>query len=428
MSDWEPTEPNSTWLEDSLKVALTSLYDPSVMRTSLLIKVFGLGNKIDPVSALRDLLTHAIESFRPDQNTPRSSRAWRAYYILRRRYLEQISQYVVATDIGLSVRQLQREEKTARQILADHLWTRHNLNQKTAELEVLITADIEQAKPEHAGAKTREQELEILVASVPIEFTDIGKLIGEVLDTIHLLLAFSQVTIEGLPFEHLLQIPIKARILRQALLNILLFQSRAVHGGKIVLNAQSLSDFLVMEVRGIILDGSKPLSLNELSSNLASAEQLIILCQGKLETMIEQGPEPVLSTCIFLPLNQGIPILVIDDNADALQLFERYFTGTPYRFYGVRDASQASAMAKEIRPAAIILDVMMPDKDGWNLLGQLRLHPATQGIPVIICTILAQRDLALALGADDFLRKPVSRQTLLAALDRLLASQSTTSG
>jgi CheY-like chemotaxis protein len=107
---------------------------------------------------------------------------------------------------------------------------------------------------------------------------------------------------------------------------------------------------------------------------------------------------------------------------------ERYLAGTPYRFAGVRDTRNAVAMAEKIRPGAIVLDVMMPEKDGWNLLGQFRQHPAIKDIPVIVCTILAQRDLALALGADDFLRKPVSRQILLAALGCLLASQSKASG
>jgi len=64
------------------------------------------------------------------------------------------------------------------------------------------------------------------------------------------------------------------------------------------------------------------------------------------------------------------------------------------------------------------LDVMLPGIDGWELLGQLREHPQTSCIPVVVCTILPQEPLALALGAAAFLRKPVSREALLSALDR----------
>jgi CheY-like chemotaxis protein len=62
----------------------------------------------------------------------------------------------------------------------------------------------------------------------------------------------------------------------------------------------------------------------------------------------------------------------------------------------------------------------MPQTDGWRVLSQLRQHPLTSHIPVIVCTILVQEALALSLGACAFLRKPVTRQAFLAALDRLV--------
>jgi CheY-like chemotaxis protein len=67
-----------------------------------------------------------------------------------------------------------------------------------------------------------------------------------------------------------------------------------------------------------------------------------------------------------------------------------------------------------------VLDVMMPGRDGWTLLGQLREHPGTCDIPVVVCTILSQEGLATALGAADYVRKPVSRSQFLAVLDRLM--------
>lgn len=74
-------------------------------------------------------------------------------------------------------------------------------------------------------------------------------------------------------------------------------------------------------------------------------------------------------------------------------------------------------MAQESPPRIIVLDVMMPEIDGWEVLGRLRQHPLTSHIPIIICTILAEEELALSLGASGFLRKPVSREAFLGALD-----------
>jgi CheY-like chemotaxis protein len=68
----------------------------------------------------------------------------------------------------------------------------------------------------------------------------------------------------------------------------------------------------------------------------------------------------------------------------------------------------------------VLLDVMMPEVDGWELLGQLRQNPATSHLPVVVCTILPQEELARSLGANAFLQKPISRDDFLRVLDELL--------
>ena len=115
---------------------------------------------------------------------------------------------------------------------------------------------------------------------------------------------------------------------------------------------------------------------------------------------------------------ERLPVLVIDDNVDTLQLMQRYLSNSRYHFVGASDPEQALALAEELSPAIIVLDVMLPGVDGWELLGRLREHPKTSEIPVIVCTILPQRQLALMLGAAEFIRKPVTRRILLSALDR----------
>jgi CheY-like chemotaxis protein len=113
-------------------------------------------------------------------------------------------------------------------------------------------------------------------------------------------------------------------------------------------------------------------------------------------------------------------VLVIDDNADALQLAARCLIGSRYTFVGSRDPEQGLLVAARVAPCAIVLDVVLPGIDGWELLGRLRTHPATANIPVIVATILPQEQLALALGAAAFLRKPLSREALLTTLDELI--------
>jgi CheY-like chemotaxis protein len=150
------------------------------------------------------------------------------------------------------------------------------------------------------------------------------------------------------------------------------------------------------------------------------AHRLAELCGAKLTHTIDQVS---FDATVTLPELEQWPVLAIDDNADTLQLLERYTSGTRYRLVGTQDPERALALAEQILPQLIVLDVMMPQTDGWRVLSQLRQHPLTSSIPVIVCTILAQEALALSLGASAFVRKPVTRQEFLTALDRQCATR-----
>ena len=75
-------------------------------------------------------------------------------------------------------------------------------------------------------------------------------------------------------------------------------------------------------------------------------------------------------------------------------------------------------MAGKVQPSLIFLDVMMHNVDGWQVLSELHHDPATSHIPVVVCTVLPLEEMALALGANAFLQKPVSQQQFLRVLDR----------
>ena len=97
-------------------------------------------------------------------------------------------------------------------------------------------------------------------------------------------------------------------------------------------------------------------------------------------------------------------------------MLDRYLTGLDLHVVAAGNGPAGLALARELAPAAIVLDVMMPDVDGWEVLQTLRTQPETRGIPVIICSVFDDPELAAALGASHFLSKPVSREALLAAL------------
>jgi CheY-like chemotaxis protein len=127
----------------------------------------------------------------------------------------------------------------------------------------------------------------------------------------------------------------------------------------------------------------------------------------------EAGPGRVVS----LHMSALCPtIMVIDDNAGFRELMETYLAASGCRMTAVRGARDALRLAQESAPDAVILDVMMPDMDGWEFLQRLRSHPQTTSIPVIVCSVISNPDLAYSLGASAVLTKAVSQQDLLAAL------------
>jgi CheY-like chemotaxis protein len=110
----------------------------------------------------------------------------------------------------------------------------------------------------------------------------------------------------------------------------------------------------------------------------------------------------------------------VEDNHSVVALFRRYLTGHGYRLVPIEDAPGALQAIAKIRPEAIILDVMMRSVDGWQVLQGLKSDPSLAPIPVVVCSVLDDPELAFSIGAQAYLRKPVRPAQLLECLAGLL--------
>ena len=90
-----------------------------------------------------------------------------------------------------------------------------------------------------------------------------------------------------------------------------------------------------------------------------------------------------------------------------------------YYVVGALNADEGIRKAKEINPFAITLDIMMPEKDGWEVLGHLKADPVTRHIPIIVISIIDNKELGFSLGAFDYLVKPFDKEAALAVLKRI---------
>lgn len=116
-----------------------------------------------------------------------------------------------------------------------------------------------------------------------------------------------------------------------------------------------------------------------------------------------------------LPAVSGsqVQILSIDDDPDVIEILRKYLIPEGYSIIGALSGDEGLELAAKMKPALITLDIMMPKKDGWQVLRELKQNAATREIPVIIHSIVDNRPLALSLGAVDVMMKPTDPKRLL---------------
>jgi PAS domain S-box-containing protein len=111
-------------------------------------------------------------------------------------------------------------------------------------------------------------------------------------------------------------------------------------------------------------------------------------------------------------------LLVIDDDPEARNLMRRFLGKEGFRIEEAADGEAGIRRARELRPDVITLDVLMPGMDGWAVLAALKGDPALADIPVILATIVDEEHLGFALGASEYLTKPIDREHLIAVLEK----------
>lgn len=352
---------------------------------------------------LHHVLTRVINDLDPGPRAPAFSHEWRRHRLMALRYQDGHPPQAVADELSISRRHFYREHQAALKAVADILWERYQAQTHAPQppapdrLELLR---LEEARIAQAWRYTLVQDV---VAGVVSVLSD--------------MLRQRQLDVQlDLP-DALGDIQIDRGLLRQVLLGTLGFMiehsQRATLG--LCARAESQAVHLSMTVAPptALHAGSEPL----IQERLAAFEEMAKLGGLHIETV--RAENSIAGFTLRLPVHAQRTVLVVDDNADVLELFRRYLSAHDYQARTAQTAQAALAQARQLRPYAITLDLMMPDEDGWDVLQKLLNEPDTRHIPVIVCSVLKQKELALSLGATAFLEKPVTEQSLLAALDAL---------
>lgn len=241
--------------------------------------------------------------------------------------------------------------------------------------------------------------------------------------------------------------------LRQVLINLAGNAIKFTHQGGVILRAECVGDalFIAVEDTGIGIadeeqehifgefyqsDQSNTRAAGGTGLGLAISRRLVNLLGGRLTlrsargagstftvvlpalTMAHVAPSP-LAAGAAAAARDGNRVLLIDDDPEMVVLLERGLEGSHWTVIGALSADEGLEKARALQPDAILLDVMMPETDGWRTLHRLTSDPDLSRIPVIMHTIVADQALGFSLGATDYLVKPVERRHLLGALNRL---------
>lgn len=120
---------------------------------------------------------------------------------------------------------------------------------------------------------------------------------------------------------------------------------------------------------------------------------------------------------------KGTRVLCIDDDPDVIEILTKYLVPEGYSVLGAMSGDEGIKMALEQKPALITLDIMMPHKDGWQVLRELKANSELREIPVIIHSIIDNKPLAMSLGAIDVVAKPAEPKRLLTLVQRAANSR-----
>ncbi len=391
--------------QEELGKALPNLYDLAFLETSPLTACIQ-GNASVGVSrgrALRKSIADAIESLRPPDGTPSDDAAWRPYRILDARYIAGLSHTEIEEELFLGKSQYYREHARAMEALSAILWRAWGL-ERVAEDVPAKELSKEPGDPDELALA----EMAELVRQEEPRRVNLVELLG---DIIALLASTGQgrdvrIVLRG--DRQCLPVLGSPGALRQCLLLAISQTLSALASGFVYLDLRLQGDRATIQIKpeGVIGPDGPP--------SYATVGAFVRVAGGCLA--LETGCTPPSVGLAFPALLDERVALLVDNSSELADLFSRYLEDEPWTLVHARTAEQALEICHRQSPALILLDVLMPHRDGWDLLSQLKSAPDTMHIPVVICSVLNQPQLALSLGAVGYLRKPVSQESLRAAL------------
>lgn len=361
------------WTHDVLK----ALFDPTELQRLAQLPI--AQRRFADGAALRKSILKIIEQLRPSANISARSSAWRTYNILDMRYLQGLTQGEVAAQTHMTTRNVRYEQQKAIRAVATLLFS---------------------AFPERS-------ELLSPVFNQRSSFADVMEVLHGAMNVLDAVLVRQNLRINVSFPEALPPICAHPMHLRQLLICALGWLTADMHDCKLDIRISTSSNQVLIHLQ-------KPAM-----TEYPAVEELDDVCRlaNGMQANVEVPNDNALY--IMLPIQASLRVLIIDDDPEAAELARRYLISSSdikFEVVSTTQPGEAIKIAHSFKPACVLLDLMMPERDGWEVLSLLKTTPDTRAIPVIISSVLKEHRLSLALGASAVLHKPYSAAQLITTL------------
>jgi len=375
---------------EQVKEALEKLYDFQALQENSLTQQFD-SQKSDPTTTgthqLRSQLIDAIETLNPGQNVAAHSGTVRIYNLIYMHYVGRLTIQQVAWEIGVSLRQAYRDLRRGQELVSAVLW--HKLHTETDLPNQDTSVNAELTRLEDNTSVTVLQDL-LDTAIRPVQI-----LADKYNIAIHVEASPNPIMLTTNPI-----------IAQQILTHMLSQIIQQVGPSSLKIQLSDDTSFIRIEYTD---SSHTDLHIEPI------IRQMIEQVHWELQVNTENG----MQTIGLKSSKRRALLLVIDDNEGLIHLLQRYLTDDAYNVMSAPNTEEGLQLIPQLQPDAILLDVMMPGIDGWELLQRLRTRRETAFIPVIICSVINDPELAFALGASQYVSKPVTREALRLALQQL---------
>jgi len=392
-----------------IKNFLDHLYDFPYQQKQTLVIPAETGEPLLEIAGpkVRKLLLDALEKIGEEKSLAFRSSQARYYNLLRLHYIEGMGVNDVARELGLSQRQTYRDLRAADEVIASVVWSQ--LVEQMSSAETAATA----AAPATATAAAAPEPPAETAEQPPLQPTNLNELVTTVFDIVRPLAASHQVELLlSLP-ERPAVVPTYPMVARQVITGLLSMavQKALPHPLEITLSASGRECTLRLSFRAAPSAGG-PMperfadpSIGVYAQNLGW--RITDQVKAGQQVEIEVAMQTYRRTC-----------LIIDDHPGFVDLMERYMDSSVVHIASADTGPKGIELARQLHPDVIILDIMIPEMDGWQVLQTLHSAPATKSIPIIVCSVFYDPNLAQTLGAADVLKKPIRKEDLVTALKK----------